>query len=99
MLKLAFGDARDRRLAISSTKAVHGHAMGASAALEVIATILALGEGVIPPTANYTEPDPECDLDYVPTWRDRDRSTRRFPIRSRSAASTPSWRSGAWTRR
>jgi nodulation protein E len=65
ILKLAFGD-HVSTLAISSTKAVHGHAMGASAALEAIATILALGEGIIPPTANYTEPDPECDLDYVP---------------------------------
>jgi nodulation protein E len=65
ILKLAFDD-HARTLAISSTKAVHGHAMGASAALEAIATILALGEGVVPPTANYTESDPECDLDYVP---------------------------------
>jgi nodulation protein E len=65
ILKLAFEE-HARKLAISSTKAVHGHAMGASAALEAIATIFALGEGIIPPTANYTEPDPECDLDYVP---------------------------------
>jgi nodulation protein E len=65
ILKLAFQE-HVSRLAISSTKAVHGHAMGASAALEAIATVLALGEGVIPPTANYVEPDPECDLDYVP---------------------------------
>ena len=40
--------------------------MGASAALELIATVLAIRDGVVPPTANYTEPDPECDLDYVP---------------------------------
>jgi len=65
ILKLAFGP-HATKLAISSTKAVHGHAMGASAALEAIATILALRHGVIPPTANYTEPDPACDLDYVP---------------------------------
>ena len=65
VIKQAFG-ADAARLAISSTKAVHGHAMGASAALECIATILAVRHGVAPPTANYTEPDPECDLDYVP---------------------------------
>jgi nodulation protein E len=65
ILKLAFG-AHAQKLAISSTKAVHGHAMGASAALEAIATILAMQHGVAPPTAHYTEPDPDCDLDYVP---------------------------------
>jgi len=65
VLKLAFGD-HARRLAISSTKAVHGHAMGASAALELVATVLAMQDGVVPPTAHYTEPDPACDLDYVP---------------------------------
>jgi nodulation protein E len=45
---------------------MHGHALGAAGALEAIATILTLREGVIPPTANFTEPDPECDLDVVP---------------------------------
>jgi nodulation protein E len=65
VIKQALG-ADAARLAISSTKAVHGHAMGASAALECLATILAIQHGVAPPTANYTEPDPECDLDYVP---------------------------------
>ncbi len=54
------------RLAISSTKSLHGHALGAAGALEAAATLLALREGVIPPTANYTERDPECDLDVVP---------------------------------
>jgi nodulation protein E len=65
VIKQAFG-ADATRLAISSTKAVHGHAMGASGALECIATIMAVRHAVAPPTANYTEPDPECDLDYVP---------------------------------
>jgi nodulation protein E len=65
IIKRAFG-AHAPRLAISSTKSVHGHAIGASAALELIAAILAIRNGVVPPTANYTEADPECDLDYVP---------------------------------
>ncbi len=55
-----------RRVAISSTKSMHGHAMGATGAIELVATVMALGRGTIPPTANYTRPDPECDLDYVP---------------------------------
>ena len=54
------------KLAVSSTKSMHGHALGASGALELIATALALRHDVIPPTANFTEPDPECDLDCVP---------------------------------
>jgi nodulation protein E len=53
-------------LLVSSTKSMHGHALGAAGALEAAATILALKHGVIPPTANYNEPDPECDLDVVP---------------------------------
>ena len=65
IIKRAFG-AHASRLAISSTKSVHGHAIGASAALELIASILAIRHGVVPPTANYVEADPECDLDYVP---------------------------------
>jgi nodulation protein E len=54
------------RLAISSTKSMHGHALGASAALECLATALALRDGLLPPTANYREPDPQCDLDVIP---------------------------------
>jgi nodulation protein E len=54
------------RLAVSSTKSMHGHALGAAGGLEAAATVLALHHGVLPPTANFTEPDPECDLDYVP---------------------------------
>jgi nodulation protein E len=45
---------------------MHGHALGAAAALECLATAIALGSGVLPPTANYSEPDPECDLDVIP---------------------------------
>jgi nodulation protein E len=51
---------------VSSTKSMHGHALGAAGAIEAVATVLALHHGLIPPTANYQQPDPECDLDYVP---------------------------------
>jgi nodulation protein E len=60
-----FGEHADRLL-ISSTKSSHGHALGAAGAIEGAATALALAEGVVPPTANFTEPDPACDLDFVP---------------------------------
>ena len=55
-----------KNLAVSSTKSMHGHALGASSALELIATTLALHHDIIPPTANFTVADPLCDLDYVP---------------------------------
>jgi 3-oxoacyl-[acyl-carrier-protein] synthase II len=64
-IKLAFGD-HARKLAISSTKSMHGHLMGGAGALEAIASIQAIRTGIIPPTINYEVPDPECDLDYVP---------------------------------
>ncbi|MGH9757478.1 MAG: beta-ketoacyl-[acyl-carrier-protein] synthase family protein [Candidatus Acidiferrales bacterium] len=54
------------KLGVSSTKSMHGHALGAAGALEAVATILALHHGILPPTANYNERDPECDLDYIP---------------------------------
>jgi len=58
--------AHARKLAVSSTKSMHGHALGAAGALEAVATVLALHEGILPPTANFTRPDPECDLDVIP---------------------------------
>jgi nodulation protein E len=60
-----FGD-HAKKLAVSSTKSMHGHALGASSALELVATTLAIHHGVIPPTANFTVADIQCDLDYVP---------------------------------
>ncbi len=64
-IKSVFGKhAKD--IAISSTKSMHGHALGASSALELVATTLAVHHDIIPPTANFTEADEACDLDYVP---------------------------------
>ena len=70
-----FGSAAGR-LAVSSTKSMHGHALGASGALELVAVIGALREGVVPPTANYTDADPACDLDVVPN------TARCMPVRA-----------------
>jgi len=64
-IRNVFGKHADR-LAVSSTKSMHGHALGAAGALEAIATVLGLRNGLLPPTANYAEPDPECDLDVIP---------------------------------
>jgi nodulation protein E len=63
-LFLALGE-HGKRVPVSSTKAVHGHALGAAGALESFATIMAIREGVAPPTANFTELDPDCDIDVV----------------------------------
>lgn len=65
ILKHVFG-AHASKLAVSSTKSMHGHVMGASGAIELVATVLAMEHGTAPPTINYSEPDPACDLDYVP---------------------------------
>jgi beta-ketoacyl-acyl-carrier-protein synthase II len=64
-IKLAFGE-HAYRLAVSSTKSMHGHLMGGAGALEAIASIQAIRTGIVPPTINYEVPDPHCDLDYVP---------------------------------
>ena len=64
-IRQAFG-AHAESLAVTSTKGVHGHALGAAGALELVAVIGALREQMVPPTANFLDPDPACDLDYVP---------------------------------
>lgn len=64
-LKRVFGP-RARDLAVSSTKSMVGHALGAAGALELVATLMAMRDGIVPPTVGYLGPDPECDLDYVP---------------------------------
>jgi len=64
-LKKVFGD-RARRVAVSSTKSMTGHLLGGAGGLETAIVALATREDIVPPTINYTTPDPECDLDYVP---------------------------------
>ncbi|MFN9787768.1 MAG: beta-ketoacyl-ACP synthase II [Planctomycetia bacterium] len=64
-LKLCFGD-HARKLAVNSTKSMVGHLLGASAAVELVVTALSVHHGMVHPTRNYTTPDPDCDLDYVP---------------------------------
>jgi len=74
-IRRTFGAHADA-LAVSSTKSMHGHALGAAGAIELVATIGAIRDGVIPPTINFVDPDPECDLDYVPN------AAREEPVRA-----------------
>jgi 3-oxoacyl-[acyl-carrier-protein] synthase II len=66
VIKLALGEENARKTPVSSTKGATGHCLGAAGAVEAMFTILAVNRGALPPTINYDEPDPECDLDYIP---------------------------------
>ena len=72
-IKTTFGEDEARKVVISSTKSMHGHMLGATGAVELIISALALKNGIIPPTIHLDQPDPECDLDYTPhtarTWQ------------------------------
>ena len=90
-VKLAF-DGHAYKLAGSSLKSLIGHPQGACGAAGVAATLLAMRDGVVPPTINVDEPDPECDLDYVPDiGRQARTSSTPWPTASPSAARTPPW--------
>lgn len=65
-IKKALGEDRARRITISSTKSMTGHMLGAAGGAEAVTSVLALRDGIAPPTINLTQPDPDCDLDYTP---------------------------------
>ena len=75
-IKNALGEENARKVMISSSKSMTGHTLGAAGGLETIACALAIRDGVVPPTANYETPDPECDLDYVPN------TAREAPVKA-----------------
>ena len=66
MVKIALGEEHAARVPISSTKGATGHCLGAAGALEALFTVLAVQRRKVPPTIKYEQPDPECDLDYIP---------------------------------
>lgn len=75
-VKGALGEDRARKICMSSLKSMTGHLLGAAAGLESVVCALALRDGIVPPTINYTTPDPNCDLDYVPN------TARELPIKA-----------------
>ena len=74
-IKKVFGE-HAKKMAISSTKSMTGHLLGAAGGIEAVFSVLAIDRGMVPPTINYENPDPECDLDYVPN------SARKVPVRA-----------------
>ncbi len=86
-IREVFGPYADA-LAVSSTKSMVGHLLGAAGGVEGAVTVLALHDGVLPPTINLENPDPECDLNYLPGQRSSSRSSTRSPTPSDSAATT-----------
>ncbi len=75
-IKRALGEIDSRRVMVSSTKSMTGHLLGGAGGIESVACAMALHTGIVPPTINYTTPDPDCDLDYVPN------TARQVPIRA-----------------
>jgi len=74
-VKTAFGEAA-KKVMVGSTKSMTGHLLGAAGGIETVICAMAIHTGMVPPTMNYTTPDPECDLDYVPN------QARQFQIRA-----------------
>jgi 3-oxoacyl-[acyl-carrier-protein] synthase II len=79
-IKAVFGK-HAHKLAISSTKSMTGHLLGAAGGVEAIFSVLTIKQGIIPPTINYETPDPDCDLDYVPN------EARQLKVRSALSSS------------
>jgi len=75
-IKQALGEDVAKKIAVSSTKSMTGHLLGAAGGIEAVACALAIRDGVVPPTINYTTPDPACDLDYVPN------EAREMPVKT-----------------
>ena len=74
-IRAAFGEHADR-IAVSASKSLVGHLLGAAAALAAVTCVLAIRDDVVPPTINLDDPDPDCDLDYVP------HTARQMPVRA-----------------